>query len=339
MTRVGITRVASHFPAGRMTAQDVADRTGLERERVETELGIREKRIGAPGETALDFAIAAGRKLLEGLDPASIDLLIFASSSMPDYPLHWDVYSLHEHLGLKDARVLELRYGCISSLHALEAARNYLLTNPKLNRALIVGAEGYHFDAAFADYGHPGNEPMFIFGDGAAAALVETERVARLPNVLHEFAFAVDSSAHDEILVPAGGARRFTSAETVAQGLNAIRATPPDPQRMKRFGVRYVQRYAQVVRDALAASGFERPDFLLPNQLKPGLMRLVLTKLGLTPAQVCVTMGDYGHVGTADILFALETAIAEGRLASGTVAAIASSGIGFSWGAAALEIL
>ncbi|HEY9721364.1 MAG TPA: 3-oxoacyl-[acyl-carrier-protein] synthase III C-terminal domain-containing protein [Oscillatoriaceae cyanobacterium] len=340
MTRVGITRLASHFPEGRMTSADIAARTGMEQARVESELGIREKRIGAPGESALDFAVSAGRKLLEGIDPASIDMVIYATSSMPDYPLHWGVYSVHELLGLQNARTLELRYGCISSLHALEVARSYLRANPRLNRAVVIGAEGYHFDAAFADYGHPGNEPMFIFGDGAAAALVETDRVAELTNVLHEFTFAVDSAGLGEILVPAGGAKRFTSAETVAAGLNASRATPPDPQHMKRFGVRYVQRYAHVVREALAASGFsDKPSFLLPNQLKPGLMRLVLTKLGLTADQTCVTMGEYGHVGTADILFALETALAANRLAPGDVAAIVSSGIGFSWGAAALEML
>jgi 3-oxoacyl-[acyl-carrier-protein] synthase-3 len=243
-------------------------------------------------------------------------------------------------LGLEHARFMELRYGCIGSLHALEAAKNYMVANPKINRAIVIGAEAYHFSDMLADYANPNNEPMYIFADGAAAALLESERVATLPNALGEFAFMVDSSHHAEVSIPAGGAKRPTSAETVAEGLHAVQLPAQDPKELRRFGLRYIANYLSVIKESLAASGHEgAPDFVISNQLKLPLMRILLTKLGMTMEQTAYTMPQWGHVGTADILLSLGEAMKAGKLQPGQKAAIVSSGISFSWGAATLEIL
>jgi 3-oxoacyl-[acyl-carrier-protein] synthase-3 len=339
-TRVGITKIAHHFPEGRMSATEMARRTGLTVDKIHDDYGLHEKPIGGPGESALDHALKAGRALLEGIDPESIDLIIYASGSMEDHPLWWGIYKLHEVLGLKHARIMEMRYGCIGSLHALEAAKNYLIANPKLNRAIVIGAEGYHFSEAFADYANPDNEPMYIFADGAAAALLETDRVAELPNALGEFAYLVDSSHHADVSIPAGGAKMPTTAETVAQGLHALQLPQKDPKELRRFGLRYITNYLTVINQALGASGHEgAPDFIVSNQLKLPLMRILLTKLGMTMEQTAYTMPKWGHVGTADILLSLGEAMQSGALKPGQTVAIVSSGISFSWGAATLHVL
>lgn len=339
MTRVGITKVARYLPEGRMTAEEMARRTGLTVEKIHEELGLHEKPVGAPGESALDHALKAGQALLEGLDPKSIDMVIYASGSMPDYPLWWGIYKLHELLGLHHARLMELHYGCIGSLHALEAARNYLAADPGLKRIMVIGAEGYHFSEAFADYANADNEPMYIFADGAAAALVESERTAELPNVLGSFRFMVDSSRSGDVPIPAGGARQYVTAETAARNLHALRLPAQDPRDLKRFGIRYIQNYLAVVKQAFEADGLAQPDFLVSSQLKLPLARILLAKLGLDMDHTAYTMPKWGHVGTADILLALGEAMERGQLKSGMNAAIVSSGVSFSWGAATLRIL
>ncbi|MDB5096155.1 MAG: Beta-ketoacyl-acyl-carrier-protein synthase [Cyanobacteria bacterium RYN_339] len=332
MTRVGITKVARHLPPGRMTAADMARRTGLDEAKIRDEIGMLEKPIGAPGESALDHALKAGQALLEGLDPKSIDLLIYASGSMPDHPLWWGIYKLHELLGLHHARFLELHYGCIGSLHALEAAKSYMLANPAIKRAIVIGAEGYHFDEAFADYAYADNEPMYIFADGAAAALLERSSEVELPNYLGSFKFLVDSSKHAEAAVPGGGAKDYQAAD------RALRLPAQDARELKRFGIRYIQNYLSVTREAIALDGREGPDFLISSQLKLPLARILLAKLGLTMQETAYTMPKWGHVGTADILLALGEAMEQGQLKPGSTAAIVSSGVSFSWGAATLII-
>jgi 3-oxoacyl-[acyl-carrier-protein] synthase-3 len=225
-------------------------------------------------------------------------------------------------------------------LHALEAAKNYMLANPKLNRAIVIGAEGYHWSDVFADYSNPNNEPMYIFADGAAAALLETDRQAPLPNALGEFVYLVDSSHYADVSIPAGGVKLPTSAETVAAGQHALALTPKDPRELRRFGLRYITNYMDVIKQSLAASGHEgAPDFVISNQLKLPLMRILLTKLGLTMDHTAYTMPKWGHVGAADIILSLGEALAEGKLKPGDRAAIVSSGVSFSWGATTLEML
>ncbi|MFP5503611.1 MAG: 3-oxoacyl-[acyl-carrier-protein] synthase III C-terminal domain-containing protein [Candidatus Sericytochromatia bacterium] len=338
-TRVGITKTAYHLPPGRMTAEELSARTGMPVEAIHEELGMREKRIGAPGESALDHALKAGQAIMEGLDPASIDMLIYTSGSLPDHLLAWEVYKLHETLGLQHARLLEVREGCIGSLHALEAAKNYMLADPSLNRVLVIAAEGYHFSETFADYGNPANEPMYFFADGAAAALLETDRTAVLQNALGPFRYMVDSSHHADVPIPAGGAKRFTSAETVALGEHGLQLPVKDPGHLRRFGIRYIQNYLAVIKQVMAAHGGEQPAFLISNQLKAPLLRILLSKLGLTIDQTVYTMPEWGHVGVADILLGVHEATREGRLRPGSTAVIVSSGVSFSWGACALEIL
>jgi 3-oxoacyl-[acyl-carrier-protein] synthase-3 len=164
--------------------------------------------------------------------------------------------------------------------------------------------------------------------------------VATLPNALGEFTFLVDSSLHGDVPIPAGGAKLPTTAETVAQGLHALQYPSKDPRELKRFGIRYIQNYLAVIRQSLEASGRgAAPDFVISNQLKLPLMRILLTKLGLGMEQTAYTMPKWGHVGTADIILVLGEAMREGRLKPGQAAAIVSSGVSFSWGAATLEIL
>jgi 3-oxoacyl-[acyl-carrier-protein] synthase-3 len=251
---------------------------------------------------------------------------------MPDYPLWWGIYKLHELLGLQHARFLELHYGCIGSLHALEAAKSYMLANPKIKRAMVIGAEGYHFDEAFADYAYADNEPMYIFADGAAAALLERSTETDLPNYLGSFTFMVDSSKSHEVPIPGGGAKSYT------HGDRALRLPAQDPRELKRFGIRYIQNYLKVIQEAMAADERQGPDFLISSQLKLPLARILLTKLGLTLEDTAYTMPKWGHVGTADILLALGEAMEHGQLKPGSTAAIVSSGVSFSWGAATLII-
>lgn len=339
-TRVGVTHAAHYLPPTVMTAEELAQRTGLSVETILEDYGMREKRIGAPNESAAEHALKAGQALLEGRDPAEIDLLIYATGSLPDYLLRWDVYEFHEKLGLKNARFLEIRQGCIGSLHALEAAKNYLMANPKMNRAMVIGAEGYHFSEVFADYSNPNNEPMYIFADGAAAVLLESDRVAELPNALGEFSYIVDSSHHADIWIPAGGVKSYPSEATMRDNLHSLQLATKDPRDLKRFGIRYIQNYLAVIKQALEASGHEgKPDFVISNQLKLPLMRILTTKLGLTFDDTVYTMPEFGHVGTADILLGLGEVLRNKPLEAGKTAAIVSSGVSFSWGAAGLDIL
>jgi 3-oxoacyl-[acyl-carrier-protein] synthase III len=200
-----------------------------------------------------------------------------------------------------------------------------------LRRAVVIGAEGYHFSQTFADYARPDNEPMYIFSDGAAAALLETDRDRELPNWLGAFHFMVDSSHYPDVPIPAGGAKNYHGSET------SLMLPGKDAQSLKRFGIQYIRNYLTVIARELEAEGRgARPDFLISSQLKLPLMRILLSKLDLDMDHTVYTMPRLGHMGTADILLALGEALDGNKPRPGSATAIVSSGVSFSWGAATL---
>lgn len=334
---VGITRWARHLPPGRMTCEEAGAGYGLSGAQVLEDTGMAEKAIGEPGQSALDFGLEAAKKLMQGVDPSGIDLVIFASASLPDHPCWWAPYRIHHELGLKDARLHEMRMGCLGSLHALEVAKSMIQATPGLNRVLLVTGEAWHFDAAFKEacYSTPGNEPWMIFGDGGAAVLLESSEVATLSNHLGAFSFRVDAEHHGVVPIRTGGSKNYVGPEQVAQGLHFLHTQPQTPEELKRFGLRYLTQMRATVREALErAGGTTKPDFLVPSQLKKPLMRLLSAKLGIPLERVTQTMLTCGHVGTCDILMGMGMALDGHFMQPGETATIVSSGVSFGWGAA-----
>ena len=107
-----IRGIAIHVPEGTVTNEDLAAQfPDWEVEKIAGKTGIDSRHAVAAGETALDIAEAAVRKLLaEGasadvgsdpapIDPASIDALLYCTQS-PDYLMPTNACLLQDRLGL-----------------------------------------------------------------------------------------------------------------------------------------------------------------------------------------------------------------------------------------------
>src|SRR5689334_16493406 len=105
--------------------------------------GIVRRHIAAPGETATDLALRAGKGLLEsGLDAASIDLVLLVTQS-PDYVLPTSACILQDRLGLpKSCMAFDVNLGCSGFIYALAVAGG-LIESGVAKKALIFCAETY----------------------------------------------------------------------------------------------------------------------------------------------------------------------------------------------------
>ena len=79
--RAAITAVASYVPERRVTNADLATRLDTSDEWIVTRTGIRERRIGAPGETTSTMSTEAVKRLMaqRGLGPDEVGALIVAT--------------------------------------------------------------------------------------------------------------------------------------------------------------------------------------------------------------------------------------------------------------------
>ena len=138
-------------------------------EKIFAKTGIASRHIVRDGESALDLAEGAAKKLFVayGIDPASINFLLLCTQS-GEYKLPSSACLLQNRLGLsKTAGALAFDHGCSGFIYGLSLAKG-LIAGGMAKNVLLVTAETYSKYIAPED-----KSTRTIFGDGAAAVLID----------------------------------------------------------------------------------------------------------------------------------------------------------------------
>ena len=194
-----INDIAYYLPAQVLTNEQIAaEFPEWSAEKVANKVGITERHIAAPDETATDMAYHAAERLFaQGVDRTSIDFVLLCTQS-GDYFLPSSACILQDRLGLsKNCGALDFNLGCSGYEYGLAIAKGLIIAGISKN-ILLLTSETY------TKYLHPqdkGNRT--IFGDGASATLVSTEGFAEIGEVV----VGTDGSGADNLIVRSLGAR------------------------------------------------------------------------------------------------------------------------------------
>src|SRR5262249_19367680 len=139
--RMRIAGVGKCLPQRVLTNHDISRMVDTSDEWISTRTGIRERRIAAEDESAATLGIQAGRNALEsgGIDPASIDLVICATST-PDNVFPATASLIQDALGCRNAGAFDVNAACAGFLAAFTTAGG-LVQAAVHKRVLVVGAE------------------------------------------------------------------------------------------------------------------------------------------------------------------------------------------------------
>ena len=170
MKYASIGPIAIHLPSKVETNEQLQEEfPSWDLDLIFSKTGIAKRHIAAPDECASDLAVEAARKLFEenSIDPASIDFLLLCTQT-PDYPLPTTACLLQERLGLPTTvGALDFNLGCSGFVYGLSLAEGFIRAGTA-QRVLLITSETY------SKYIHPTDRSLrTIFGDGAAATLVE----------------------------------------------------------------------------------------------------------------------------------------------------------------------
>ena len=327
MTRVGLAATASYLPARVMTAAEVSTASGIPENVVVEKFGLRGKHVAAEDEHVSDLSVRAGVALLEeqGLDPASIDAVMYYGSTWKDYAV-WQVSPLIAHrLGCTNAFALEFDNVSHGTPMALRVARDLLRAEEELQRILIVAAcrESY-----LLDYANERARFMFNFGDGAVAGLLVRDSIR---NELLGCHAITDGSLSLQVKVPRGGSVH------AHDGYGFLDVD--DPAAMKeRLDETSLDNFVRAAEGALARSGAGLGDvaYLCGIHMKPSMHNALLAALGLDRERAAY-LDDTGHMSGVDPLLALDRAAREGRLDTGDLVLLLAAGTGYTWAATAVR--
>ena len=323
MKYAAVGPIAVHLPERVETnAQLKAEFPGWDMDLIYEKTGIASRHIAAEGECASDLAVQAAQKLFTqfDVDPQSIDFVLLCTQT-PDYPLPTTACLLQSRLGLKTSvGALDFNLGCSGYVYGLSLADG-LIRSGAARRVLLLTAETY------SKYIHPTDRSLrTIFGDGAAATLVEA---ADEPS-LWAFQFGTDGSGADTLLVTKGGARPPADAIRPRHRQRWESALYMDGPSLINFTVVAVP---QLVDNILAAARLKAGDidlFLL-HQATLKMLEQLRERMALSEARMPIALEHCGNTVSSTIPLLIDELRRDGRLKRGMQNLLVGFGVGWSW--------
>jgi 3-oxoacyl-[acyl-carrier-protein] synthase III len=319
--RAAITAVATYTPDRRLTNAELATRLDTSDEWIVSRTGIRERRVGAPGETTSTMSAAAVRRLMHarGLGPNDIDALIVATVT-PDMVFPATACLVQDQLGLRGTWGFDLSAACSGFLFALTTGAQFVASGAH-RRVVVVGA-----DLMSAIIDPLDRTTAVLFGDGAGAVLLEP---AEPGYGLLDFDHRVDGSGREDLLMPAGGCLHPASAETVAARAHFLR------QNGKVVFKFAVSQMADCITTLLQRHQLTPHDIamVIPHQANQRILDATAERLELPAGRMASVIARFGNTTAATLPLALEDVVQAGRVRRGDLVVFVAVGAGFTAGA------
>ncbi len=284
--------------------------------------GIRQRHIAAPGECASDLGVAAAERLFteHNIDRGSIDFLLFCTQT-PDYPLPTTACLIQDRLGLpKSIGALDFNLGCSGYVYGLAMADG-LIRSGTARRVLLITAETY------TKYIDPTDRSLrTIFGDGAAATLVEASEEPSLAG----FVFGTDGSGANMLLVGEGGARPAADAIQPRHRRRWPSSLYMDGPELVKFSLDIAPPLIDQVL-AKAEWTSDQIDMYLIHQATKFMLDHLRVRLSLDFEHTPEAIEDYGNTVSSTIPILICDLRESGRLRPGKQTLLMGFGVGLSW--------
>lgn len=279
-------------------------------EKIFAKTGIASRHIVRNGESALDLAEGAAKKLFAayGIDPASIDFLLLCTQS-GEYKLPSSACLLQNRLGIpQTVGALAFDHGCSGFIYGLSLVKG-LIAGGMAKNVLLVTAETY------SKYITPEDKSTrTIFGDGAAAVLIDESEASKIG----AFSFGTDGAGAEKLIVRDG--KLFM-----------------DGPEIFNFTLDIVPK---TMEDVLAKNGLTRDDIDLYvfHQANKFMLDSIRKINGLPRDKFYVNLETTGNTVSSTIPIALKQLEDAGRLRPGMKVMLMGFGVGLSWGATIIAI-
>lgn len=336
---MGIVSTGMFLPDTVMTAEDIAEASGLPLWVVTDKLGIEKKHVAGPGVHPNEMAAKAARQALEeaDMDPGEIDVVLCTTEEWKEYALWTAGIDLAEQIGATNAWGMDVHMRCATTIAALKLARSLMGEDSTVNTVLIAG--GYVI-SEFIDFTDP--ETSFLFNIGAGAGAMIVKRDWPENRVLGSHLMS-DGSMSRNVLVPASGTVKHPTDDAVSHSQFKFHTFSRD-EMGRHLDEVSIPNWMSCVDEALRLSGtkpdgssYKRDDVDYMNMLlvKPSAHKTLLDLLGLREDQ-SVYLGHIGHIGEQDSIISIIEAERLGRLRPGDLMVMVGAGIGYVWGAIAV---
>ena len=338
MRRAAIKIIKSFLPAGKLTNEQLAQEFGdWHAGQILSKTGVAVRGVAAPDECASDLGVAAGKRLFASgaCAPEEIDFLLFCTQS-PDYFTPTSACVMQDRLGLKTScGAIDFNQGCSGYVYGLALAKSLIEAGTASN-VLLITADTYTKFINRRD-----RSIRTLFGDGAAATLVTS--IEAEAEMIGPLVLGTDGRGANEIIVPAGGLRCPPTPETALEkedGAGNWRSAQNlymNGADVFSFALRTVP---PAIDQLLQKSGLtmDQVDFFVLHQANKFILERLRGKMKIPAEKFWIDMENCGNTVSSTIPIALESAMEQQRVKPNDRVALVGFGVGYSWGAAMIQI-
>lgn len=267
---------------------------------------------------------AAGQALADaGLGPEKIQLIILATFT-GDMPMPATACLVQKMIGAPQAAAFDISAACTGFVCALSVARS-LVVSGSYDYILAIAAEKLSSVTDWTD-----RNTCVLFGDGAGAAVVSSER--RGPRIVDEY-LAADGSIYELLSMPGGGCLHPTTHETVDQKLHYVKMSGRE---VFKYAVNSMVEAAKklIERHNLSPSDVR---MVIPHQANKRIITEVGRHLGIPAEKVYMNIEKYGNMSAATTAVGMDEAFRSNEFKPGDKVLLVAFGGGFTWGSVLLE--
>jgi 3-oxoacyl-[acyl-carrier-protein] synthase-3 len=329
MMGIGISAISYCVPEGRLTNAELGLRFGADIiEKITGSSGIYERRVASEGECASDLAERAARALFErGIDPAEIDLVIFATQT-PDYLLPTTACLLQQRLGIpKSAAAFDINLGCSQFVYSLAVAQSLIKAGHR-SKALVMTGD------TVSKILHPHDRAVVpLFGDAGTATIVEE---LGGDAGFQAFDFGTDGAGGRSLIWPTSGLRKRPSPETAEERTDKYGATRTendmymDGSAVFVFTLKAVPTTVNRVLDEAGLTS-DDIDMFIFHQASRLIVESAAKHFKLPPERYHMHFGHLGNSGGSTVAICFADALKKERVKPGSRVLLAAFGVGLSW--------
>lgn len=330
MARFDIAGWGAALPERRVTNDELSRTLDTTDAWISERTGIRERRVGGPGESTGRLAAAAARHALARarMSPADLDLIVVATTT-PEQPMPATAAQVAATLG-STAGAFDLNAACAGFVYGIVVCGGLLQTGAA-RRVLLVGADTLTRNVDPAD-----RSTAVLFGDGAGAVVLvrdDTGETDHQPGGLIASDLVDDPDAAELLVITAGGSALPASADTLAAGDHYLRMEGPE---LFRRAVRGVSDSIIRTLDTAGCTP-DDIDLFVPHQANARIIDAVVARVGLVPDRTVETVDRHGNTSAGSVPLALSEAAETGRLRDGSLVLTTGFGAGLTIGTGLLR--
>lgn len=322
--RAAITGVGGYVPEYILNNHEISQMVDTNEEWIMTRIGIKERRILKGKELGSSYmGTKAVQQLLEKTNtkPDEVDMVLCATVT-PDMLFPATANIIADNTGIKKAFGYDMNAGCSSFLFALATASKYIESETH-KKIIVVGTDKMSSITNYAE-----RQTCPIFGDGAAAVLVEpnTNEYGVIDHILKS-----DGIGSTHLHMKAGGSAKQASHETIDLQEHFIY------QEGQAVFKHAVAKMADVSVEIMEKNNLKSSDlaWLVPHQANMRIIEAVAKRMELQKEKVMINIQKYGNTTSATLplcLWEWET-----QLKKGDKLILSTFGAGFNWGAIYLK--